>query len=172
VRNALVECSRTAGTTSSFKYRMTSLHSFSIRSATSPSALFVRVDRSSLLLFFIASLFHELGVWISPLDRPAAIAACLIVLSIPMIQFQVFSAYVDLLGSAGIRAAFALLLGRRSKIVEPDASAFSPSLLAGGISIGTKPVYYFYALVFCLFVAALAWASRSGAQKLSPVVCC
>jgi len=118
VRNALVECSRTAGTTSSFKYRMTSLHSFSIRSATSPSALFVRVDRSSLLLFFIASLFHELGVWISPVDRPAAIAACLIVLSIPMIQFQAFSAYVDLLGSAGIRAAFALLLGRRSKIVE------------------------------------------------------
>src|SRR6266567_4070916 len=49
MRNALVECCRTAGTTSSFKYLMNSAASFSTRSAVSPTVLLTRADVSSTL---------------------------------------------------------------------------------------------------------------------------
>src|SRR5580704_17378186 len=49
VRSASVECWRTAGTTSSFKYLMNSGISFSIRSAASATVLLTRADASSTL---------------------------------------------------------------------------------------------------------------------------
>src|SRR5580700_6779325 len=50
VRRALVECWRTAGTTSSFRYLMNSGISFSSRSAASATFLLTRADASSTLL--------------------------------------------------------------------------------------------------------------------------
>src|SRR5580704_13576254 len=49
VRKALVECWRTAGTTSSFRYLMNSGISFSIFSAASATVLLTRADASSTL---------------------------------------------------------------------------------------------------------------------------
>src|SRR6267154_3472365 len=49
MRRALVECWRTAGTTSSFKYLMNSGISFSSRSAVSATVLLTRADASSTL---------------------------------------------------------------------------------------------------------------------------
>src|ERR1700691_3741626 len=48
-RKAFVECCRTAGTTSSFRYLMNSGISFSMRSAASATALLTRADASSTL---------------------------------------------------------------------------------------------------------------------------
>src|ERR1700756_323173 len=49
MRKALVECWRTAGTTSSFKYLINSGISFSIRSAASATVLLTRADAFSTL---------------------------------------------------------------------------------------------------------------------------
>lgn len=113
---------------------------------------------------------YELGMWIQQGNRLAAISGCLIVLSVPMIEFQVFSAYVDLLGTAGVLAASALILSPQAKTLGEQRTRLTPSVafvaaLACGISIGTKPVYYFYALVFCLFAFAVSWANREQGPK-------
>jgi hypothetical protein len=111
-----------------------------------------------------------LAMWISKGNRLASITACLIVLSIPMIEFQVFSAYVDLLGTAGVLAAFALILsasgekaGDKPAVLRPGLSLVSG--LACGISLGTKPIYYLHAAVFFVFMACGFWANRGRGKK-------
>src|SRR5208282_1696144 len=66
VRRALVECWRTAGTTSSFRYLMNSGISFSIRSAASATVLLTRAEASSTLrlkssMMLLAMLGRESG---------------------------------------------------------------------------------------------------------------
>ncbi len=135
---------------------------------------------------------YLLALWMSKGNRLAAITACLIVLSVPMIEFQVFSAYVDLLGTAGVLAAFALVASvweGRSHVGRSEAKSsggessdgersgnnsaeLAPAIcfvagLACGISLGTKQVYYFYAAVFCAFMACMFWVKRRfGAKAL------
>lgn len=113
---------------------------------------------------------YALGMWISRGNRLASISACLIVLSIPMIEFQTFSEYVDLLGAAGILAAFAVILRVDSNTPANNRALLAPAVsfvagLACGISVGTKPVYYFYAAVFCLFMVGFLWANRNLGAK-------
>ena len=99
-------------------------------------------------------------MWISGEQRVAAILCILLVFSIPMIEMQVFSAYVDLLGTAGILAALALLASslREGSVLSPAVWFLSGS--ACGISVGTKAVYYLYAVFFCIFAVGMLWARR------------
>jgi hypothetical protein len=113
---------------------------------------------------------YLLAMWISKGNRLASITACLIVLSIPMIEFQVFSAYVDLLGTAGVLAAFALILSASGEEPGDKPAVLAPALslvsgLACGISLGTKPIYYLHAAVFSVFTAYVFWANRDRGKK-------
>ena len=113
---------------------------------------------------------YLLAMWISKENRLASITACLIVLSIPMIEFQVFSAYVDLLGTAGILAAFALILSANGEKPGDKPAVLAPAMslvcgLACGISLGTKPIYYFHAGVFSIFMACVFWVHRDPGRK-------
>jgi hypothetical protein len=110
--------------------------------------------------------------WISKGNRLASIMSSLIVLSIPMIAWQIFSAYVDLLGTAGIVAAFALVLNVKYREASDNSAELTAPVcfvaaLACGISVGTKPIYYLFAVVFCVFMADRFWENRSrGAGAL------
>ncbi|MGC2195468.1 MAG: hypothetical protein WA628_12395 [Terriglobales bacterium] len=91
-------------------------------------------------------------------NKSAAGAATVIAVSLPIVQFQVFSGYVDLFGTAFLMAAVALFLYRNDGALEPRSLAgLLLSAVACGISVGTKPVFYLYAAVFCLAVAATLW---------------
>ncbi len=113
---------------------------------------------------------YLLAMWIGKENRLASITICLIVLSIPMIEWQIFSAYVDLLGTAGILAVFALLLSTSHGKPGDNFAVFPSALcfvsgLACGISVGTKPIYYFFATVFSVFMVWVFWANRKWAAK-------
>ncbi len=105
------------------------------------------------------------------LKRGAAEAAAILALSLPIVEFQAFSAYVDLFGTAFLLASFALFLYRRepglqkatvnTANTEADPSSAGMlvlSALACGIAVGTKPIFYVYAAVLCVGVAmTLIW---------------
>ena len=95
--------------------------------------------------------------------------ATLAVLSLPLVQFHTFSAYVDLYGAAFLCAAVALFLWRKSGASQPPAirrrrygALLGLSSLACGISLGTKPVFYLYGGAF-LVTALLIVAKERGA---------
>ena len=102
--------------------------------------------------------------------RGAAEAAAIVALSLPIVEFQAFSAYVDLFGTAFLLVSLALFLYRREPtadktigVIEPTRSSSLILLLSGlacGIAVGTKPVFYVYAAVLCAGVAVtLIWES-------------
>jgi hypothetical protein len=88
--------------------------------------------------------------------KSPALAAILILFSIPIIEFQTFSAYVDLFGTAFLFAAVTLFGHRyRSSIVsesDPGAglslTAVTVSALACGLSLGTKTTFLPYCALF------------------------
>jgi multisubunit Na+/H+ antiporter MnhC subunit len=110
----------------------------------------------------VATATYLLAMWISGERRGTAILCVLLVLSIPMIETQTFSAYVDLLGTAGILAAVALILAstREESILSP--AVWFLSGLACGISVGTKAVYYLYAVFFCILAVGMLWIRRKA----------
>jgi hypothetical protein len=94
-------------------------------------------------------------------ERLPAATATLLLISIPIIEFQTYSAYVDLFGTAFLFASLALLVHRKESL---DASGSSIcgtmvflSAAACGVSLGTKPIYYLYGgaaslfILFCLY---------------------
>ena len=118
---------------------------------------------------------YALAMAFSKGNRAASVTVCLIVLSIPMVEFQTFSAYVDLMGTAAIFAAFALLLiarGSQQKENGNDAVVLVPAILllsalACGISLGTKPIFCFYAWMWVAFLCVIVWEKRGlGAKAL------
>jgi len=112
----------------------------------------------------VAISTYLLSLWISQ-QRTAALASTLLVLTIPMIQWQTFSAYVYLLGTAGVLAALALILAAGRNGARIPATIWFLSGLACGISIGTKPVYYVYAALFCMFIAGALWRAHHAGEK-------
>ena len=115
----------------------------------------------------VATSTYLLSMWISGQQRIVALTSTLLVFTIPMIQWQAFSAYVDLLATAGVLAALALVLAARHKGARIPPTIWLLSGLACGISIGTKPVYYPYAVLFCLFVAGSLWyAGHAGELRV------
>jgi len=103
-------------------------------------------------------------------DRIASQVAVLILLTIPLFQFQAYSAYVDLAGTAYLMAAIALFLPRNEARSVPERQRIRPwpivaiSSVACGISIGTKAVFYVYA-AFVLLIALITLVRTSGYHK-------
>jgi hypothetical protein len=98
-------------------------------------------------------------------NRLASFTAALIVFSIPMTEFQMFSGYIDLFGTGFLMAAIALFLsrygGHAAESIQ-DQGLWIPlialSALACGICMGSKSTYYVYGGVFLLIaVGTLVW---------------
>jgi hypothetical protein len=92
--------------------------------------------------------------------KSAVAAVTLIALSMPIVEFQSFSGYVDLFGTAFLSAAVALFLARKEMLRagtkgSPSTILLFLSAIACGVSIGTKPVFYVYAAVYCWVVAVM-----------------
>src|SRR5262249_10304255 len=107
-------------------------------------------------------------------SRAPAGGAAILALSLPIVEFQAFSAYVDLFGTGFLLASLALFLYRNdagledasSSEVPDDRTRWSASMLllsglACGVCVGTKPVFYVYAAVLCVGIAIiLIWENR------------
>jgi hypothetical protein len=118
---------------------------------------------AAMLIVSVYALAHL----VSHGDQPAALTVCLIVLSLPMIELQIFSAYVDLLGSASILAGSALIIAavEQADDGKPPGNRLALYLIGGlacGISVGTKLTYCFYASVFCGLVVYTLWIHTRG----------
>jgi hypothetical protein len=136
--------------------------------ASGKQSAVVLVNCVAALMLALSS--YLLSMAISKGDKVASLTVCLIVLSIPMVEFQAFSAYVDLVGTAAICAAFALLFGAALAKEKPGSTVLQPAvlLISGlgcGISLGTKPVFYFYALMWAAFLCVIFWQKRSHGTK-------
>ncbi len=109
-----------------------------------------------LVLFGLAT--YEIAMRVSRGNKMAAVAVTVMALSMPIVEFQSFSGYVDLFGSAFLITAVALFLARNDGVGSERAKLHRRTMLllsalACGVSIGTKPVFYVYAAVYCLAVA-------------------
>ncbi len=98
-----------------------------------------------------------------------AYAATVMVLTIPMIEFQAFSGYVDLFGLAFLAAAFELFLCRyeanRPPVPESGRERFSVAILwfsalACGLSLGTKTTFLPYCAFYFGVVVYSLWQDR------------
>jgi hypothetical protein len=99
------------------------------------------------------------------LTAPAAAATIvLIALTIPIVEFQVFSGYVDLFGTAFLAAAFELFL--RSRNQDPlSLRLLFISALACGLTLGTKTSFLPYCAFYFLAVAWYLWRDRALPRK-------
>jgi hypothetical protein len=106
-------------------------------------------------------------------DR-GSFAIVLLVLSIPMVEFQTFSGYVDLYGTAFLLTAFTLFLEGRARAESTTGADAQPafripmlflSAVACGISVGTKPIYYLYGAAYAVLVAVWLWRDFAKQQR-------
>jgi hypothetical protein len=117
-------------------------------------------------------------------NRVAATAVVLVLLSIPIVEFQALSAYVDLFGTAFLLVGFVLLIrkentgGTRSPETDGSRPVFASSGLflsaaACGISLGTKPIFWVYGAGYSVLAVFSLWKSlgkRSGAAFARGIV--
>lgn len=117
----------------------------------------------------LAIAAYPLALGFSNGRKAPAFAAILVVFTIPMIEFQVFSAYVDLFGTAFLFAAVALFAHRyRAPLVsEPTTrsqsfshAAVVVSALACGLSLGTKTTFLPYCVLFMGAAVYVLWKER------------
>ncbi|HST12658.1 MAG TPA: hypothetical protein VLL05_19945, partial [Terriglobales bacterium] len=126
--------------------------------STGREALAPAVNVFALVLLGVA--VYGVALHLARGKKSAAAAVTLIALSMPIVEFQSFSGYVDLFGTAFLVAAVALFLSRQEILKSGRKGATSTILLflsaiACGVSIGTKPVFYVYAAVYCWVVAVM-----------------
>ena len=118
----------------------------------------------------LASSLYLLVRVLTRCKRADALAVVLIALSIPMVQFQTFSAFVDLFGAAFILAALVLFFYRYSPERSGTGATQPPKLslavillsaLACGMSLGTKPIYWVYGGALFIWILVTLWRERS-----------
>ena len=103
-------------------------------------------------------------------NRLGAASATLIALSIPIVQFQAFSAYIDLYATAFLLAGTALFIYRYDDDLDHPRLALARLMLAAlacGISIGSKSTFYLYGGVFFLASAAVLIRDRSSHKRFA-----
>ncbi len=127
------------------------------------AALAARVQKAIALGNFFAAALMAASIysiaWSFTRRREGSMLAAAIALSIPMVLFQVFELYADFLGTAFLIAAVALLIFRETNL----SLYFFLSGYALGIAVGTKQVFWIYAVIFgvsALFV--IVRMERSG----------
>jgi len=140
--------------------------------ATGKQAFVVLGNWISLIVLLI-SVFSLAERFTNGKKAPAY-AVLLIVLSIPIVEFQVFSAYVDLFGTAFLFAAVTLFLNhyRAEDLAAPtrgkarlSLSAIGVSALACGLSFGTKLTFCPYCALYFSVVALTLWRERTIHKK-------
>ncbi len=101
-----------------------------------------------------------------------ALVTVLLFATLPLVQFQVFTGYVDLYGSSFILAGLAIFLSR----LEPPPHIPSHNWYgfvigvtgcAWGIALGTKPIFYVYAFIGALCVVPIIWAEQRHRRKFA-----
>lgn len=142
-------------------------------------------EGSAILVNWIAAVVLTLAIYrlamsITAGDRAASCASSLIVLSIPIVEFQCFVACVDLYGTAFLMAAFSLLLSGINDGVLISATgevkagfsliALFLSALACGVSIGTKPIYLFYGGLYVLLVGVMLLKKKTSGKLAVPIL--
>ena len=102
-------------------------------------------------------------------NKVVAATTTLVMMSIPMFEFQTFSAFVDLFGTAFLVACVALLLQANTQEKSSNPALYKTliflSAAACGISIGTKPIYYLYGGAAALLSLFLIWRKSAGTQR-------
>ena len=102
-----------------------------------------------------------------------ALAATLVVFTIPVIEFQTFSVYADLFGTAFLFAAIALFAHRyhspgiseTMRVERFSYAALFGSALACGLSLGAKTTFVPYSILFVASVVYILSKERSLHQK-------
>ncbi len=134
--------------------------------ATGKDAAVVLVNWIAMATLAIAT--YLLAKRMSHGNGLVATTTTLLLLSIPICEFQTFSAYVDLFGSAFLAAAFALFTHRRESGEAPSSAVYEPviflSAAACGISLGTKPIYYLYGAAEAMFALVTLYRDLAGKQ--------
>lgn len=114
-----------------------------------PLAALMNVPATLLLTLSVFYISSRLGA-----SRTASLLAALLASSIPMVTFQTFSNYVDVLGAAFIMSAVAFymaaLTGSRVRL-----SLLFISGLACGVAIGAKPTFWISAALFLVLAFAV-----------------
>jgi len=130
-------------------------------------------------LIVLAGATYLIAKRIGNSQRVPSFAAALLVVSIPIVEFQTFMNYVDLFGTAFLAAAVAMFLCRYKNHSSPGAdmpaknlsfSVLTMSTLACGISVGTKPIYYLYAGIYVLVLVIIMVRERSLHKKSAGVL--
>lgn len=125
---------------------------------------------SSLVLAIAA---YPLALRFSKGEKAAAFAAVLVVFTIPMVQFQTFSVYADLFGTAFFVAAVTLfahcyhsqILCETMPVQRSSLAVLAASALACGLSLGTKTTFVPYCALFFGIVVYVLWKERSIHNK-------
>ncbi|MGH9366401.1 MAG: hypothetical protein ACRD3M_01845 [Thermoanaerobaculia bacterium] len=134
-------------------------------------------------LVFLAQILPLIGLAVAAaivarrlaVSREASVLAAIIVLSIPIVIHQTFSAYVDLFGSSFLMIALALFLSRghdadgTRQSMRRNAVLLLFAALSCGVALGTKVVFVFYAAAFAgtaLVCLAARPKIRFGASPL------
>ena len=122
----------------------------------------------------LAIAAYPLAVRFSSGTKAPALAAILILFSIPIIEFQTFSAYVDLFGVAFLFAAVTLFGHRYRSGIAAEKPTQAPSLsltalavsaLACGLSLGTKTTFLPYCALFFGAAICILWRERRMHNK-------
>jgi len=108
---------------------------------------------------------YSLSKWVSGSAEGAALSA-LVFGTLPIVQFQAFSGYVDLFGASLLLAGGAILVSGEDRGVDrgscwPTASTYLAGL-ACGVAVGTKPTLWPYG---ALFVAVGSLYLFSGSRR-------
>lgn len=117
----------------------------------------------------LAIAAYALAVRFSGGAKTPAWAAILVLFSIPMVEFQSFSGYVDIFGTAFLFAAVTLFGYRYDSAlaaVKPgqarslSLTALGVSALACGLSAGTKTTFLPYCALLCVAAICILWRER------------
>lgn len=140
--------------------------------ATGIQSSVVLINWIALAALVIAA--YLLGRRMNSGNYTVSVTVVVLMLTIPIIEFQTLSAYVDLYGTAFLTAAFALFLNRKGPASHSSAKAGSQqnstavlflSAAACGVSMGTKPIFYMYSAGYFAFVLFSLWKENRGERK-------